>query len=305
MAFYLGKRGLRGKIGGHPPLFSHHLLPVTIRTMLIFLYGSDSYRRTENLRALVAEYRAKYPMLDLLSVDLEDVPDDWMRARDFLNQPSMFAEKKMLTVRGGGHIGEKGWVKALKGELANENTLVLISDREKPLKALAFLLEPEKPSRSQEFKELELEGRTLELFVKREAGVRGLKFSPDALSFFLSYLSACPDRSARAVNELDRFTLAGLTFPVTRAAVEELIWWTPSEEVFRVAHRMLASPKNVRQNLALLENLFVREGGYRVFNSLAYAAEGIAAERLADYDVSVKSGGLEYEEALTEFVIDN
>ncbi|MFH1193342.1 MAG: hypothetical protein V1656_03470, partial [Candidatus Jorgensenbacteria bacterium] len=62
-------------------------------------------------------------------------------------------------------------------------------------------------------------------------------------------------------------------------------------------------PKSVRQNLVLLEGLLMREDGYRVFNSLAYAAEGIAAERLADYDISAKSGGLEYEEVLTDFVM--
>ncbi|MFH1193203.1 MAG: hypothetical protein V1656_02705, partial [Candidatus Jorgensenbacteria bacterium] len=286
MAFYLGKRRLRGKIEGRLPLFSHNPLPVTMRAMLIFLHGTDSYRRTENLRALVAEYRAKYPMLDLLSVDLEDAPDDWARARDFLNQPSMFAEKKMLVVRGGGHIDERGWSKALKSELAGENTLVLISDEKKPLKALTFLLEPEKPSRSQEFKELD--DRTLEPFVRREAEARNLEFSPGALSFFLLYLLVCPDRSARAVNELNRFMLAGFSKPMVRAHVEELIWWTPSEEVFRVTHRLLASPKSVRQNLVLLEGLLMREDGYRVFNSLAYAAEGIAAERLADYDISAK-----------------
>ncbi|PIP30041.1 hypothetical protein COU12_01435 [Candidatus Jorgensenbacteria bacterium CG10_big_fil_rev_8_21_14_0_10_54_38] len=291
--------------------------------MLVFLYGPDGYRRTENLRALVAEYRAKYPMLDLLSVDLEDTPDDWMRARDFLNQPSMFAGKKMLVARGGGHIDEKRWIKALKKELAAENTLVLISDGEKPLKALAFLLKLEKPSRSQEFKELE--GRVLELFMRREAEARDLKFSPDALSFFLSYLSACPDRSARAVNELDRFALAlravgpelrsvgaydpedwpeaGFPVPVSLVCAEELIWWTPSEEVFQVARRMLSSRKNIRQNLALLERLLATNDGARIFNSMAYQAGGEAAERFADYDISIKSGGLEYEEALTEFVI--
>ncbi len=269
--------------------------------MIVFLYGPDGHRRSEKLRAMLAEYRAKYPMLDLLVVDLEDEPDDWARARDFLNQPSMFAEKKMLVVRGGGHVDERGWVRALKKELTNENTLVLISDGEKPLKALAFLLEPEKPSRSQEFGELE--SRALELFVRREAEARGVRFVPDALSFFLSYLEASPARSVRAMRELERFALAGFSKPVTRAQAEELIWWAPSEEVFRVTRRLLTSPKSVRQNLVVLENLFAREDGARVFNSLAYAADGAAAERLADYDISIKSGGLEYEEALTDFVL--
>ena len=45
-----------------------------------------------------------------------------------------------------------------------------------------------------------------------------------------------------------------------------------------------------------------KEAAY-IFNSLAYIAKGKDIVRMADYDVAVKSGNLEYEEALTDFVI--
>jgi len=63
--------------------------------------------------------------------------------------------------------------------------------------------------------------------------------------------------------------------------------------------------KDFSKKLVILEQLFLqKEEPARLFNSLVYQVRGNDILRLADYDVSVKSGGLEYEEALLDFVIE-
>ncbi|MFB6212896.1 MAG: hypothetical protein ABEI53_03745, partial [Candidatus Magasanikbacteria bacterium] len=54
-----------------------------------------------------------------------------------------------------------------------------------------------------------------------------------------------------------------------------------------------------------LERLINRgETNSHVFNLLGYQAKGKSARKLADLDVKIKSGKLDYEEALLSFLLD-
>ena len=67
--------------------------------MIIHLSGPDSYRRKKKLRELLADYFKKYESADLLDLDFSDDKEAWEKARDFLNQPSMFTPSKVLVAR--------------------------------------------------------------------------------------------------------------------------------------------------------------------------------------------------------------
>ncbi|MDO8470134.1 MAG: hypothetical protein Q7S84_03945 [bacterium] len=267
--------------------------------MVLLLQGPDSYRRNRKLRELVATFQAKHAHADLMDVDFEEEPDAWVRACEFILQPSLFSSAKMLVVRAATAINEKVWRVVLKEHRDDKHFFLLVSEQGKLPKPFAFLAEP--PAKVQEF--LELAGKFLDTFVLKEAKPRAVAFAPDAKRFFLEYLTAHPDRSCRAVNELERISLAGLPIPVSLPDLQKLIPWGATDEVFRVA-RMLAGAGSAGSKLALLEQLFAAgaEPG-KIFNSLAYQVRGDAVVRLADYDVSVKSGGLEYEEALLDFIL--
>lgn len=270
--------------------------------MIIHLSGPDSYRRGEKLRELLAEYRKKCSPLDLLTVDLEDEPEAWLRARDFLAQPSMFVESKVLVVLQSGAAPEadgRAWAKILRAQIGTPKTFVIVSDQGGPRKAFAFLVE--EAAVRQEFGELE--GRVLEVFVRQKLSARHLTLTPDALKFFLGYLASASDRSARATTEIEKLALAGFASPVSLRDLDAAVFWLPREEVFKVTRALLVAG-NVGERLTLLEELFARrEAAPYIFNSLAYQARGVAAAVLADYDVAVKSGRLEYEEALTGFAL--
>ena len=75
------------------------------------------------------------------------------------------------------------------------------------------------------------------------------------------------------------------------------------DQVFEAA-RKISWSRSWAEKLGLLEKPFPseKEATY-IFNSLAYIAKGKDIVRMADYDVAVKSGNLEYEEALLDFVL--
>jgi DNA polymerase III delta subunit len=267
--------------------------------MIYFFYGPDSYRRNQKLNSSIAEYRKKHPAADLAIFDLEEEPDDWMKARDFLIQPSMFVDSKVLVVKNSGEIKEKEWLKVLKSELETPHTFVFISDGKKPLKAFEFLLAL--PAKNNFFGELE--GRILEMFVKKEAEARNVGFEKNALEYFLGYLASVPERSWVAISELEKISLAGFSQPIKFQDLKTIIAQDLNNDVFGTA-REIVWAKTWPEKLKLLEKLLLqkKEPAY-IFNSLAYSVRGKELVRLADYDVAIKSGNLDYEEALLDFVL--
>lgn len=275
--------------------------------MVIFLYGSDSYRRNKKLKELIQAYQEKYTEFDIFSCDLESEPDGWLRVRDFLNQPSMFVDSKIAVIKESGAVptasGEKEWIKILKTYLktssTSQQTFILISDRKSPKKAFNFLLK--EPVRSQAFEELK--GGLLEKFLEREAKDYNLSFNPQAWQFFCSYIASGDNRSWLAHNELEKLVLADFPKPISLDNLKSIVHWRTREEIFLVAGQILKAG-NSGQKLKILERLLLQKGAPAyIFNSLAYQANGRAVLRLADYDISIKSGRLEYEEALTDFVL--
>ncbi len=267
--------------------------------MVIYLYGPDSYRRKTKLDSLLSEYKKKYPSVDVFSADFDDAPEDWEGVRDFLNQPSMFVDSKIAIVKHPQEVKEKAWRETLKKFLKNEKVFVLLSDGKNPLKDFQFLLEA--PSKAQEFKTLD--GRLLEMFVRGEAKARGIAFAPDALLPFVRYIESGEERSWNAVAELDKLALLSADAPVTKETIAAYFNQSTNYQVFQVTARILSS-RDSNERLALLERLFLQhEAGAYVFNSLSYGARGKSVVTLADYDIAVKSGRLEYEEALLKFAL--
>ena len=270
--------------------------------MIIHLYGKDSYRRNKNTNTLLRAYKKKHEFIDVFSFDLEERGITWKNVKDFLNQPSMFVDSKVAVVREGGAVAkedEKEWAKFLKKHLTTPKTFVLISNESKPKKLYDFLLKL--PVQSQEFSELE--GQKLELFLKKEMADRELSFLPDAWNFFIRFIEASEEKSWRAVNELQKLRFVQSKNPTSLQELKKVIQWQEKEAPYLAARQILGS-LGAYQKLGMLERLLLQKHAPAyIFNSLGFQARGEKAILLADYDVSVKSGGLEYEEALTDFVL--
>lgn len=279
--------------------------------MIIFLYGPDAYRRNIKLEELTQEYRRKRGVLDFLRIDLEGESDEWSRVKDFLEQPSLFVNSKLVVVREGGSFTEdreieketkNGW-RALLGKYAGfERVFVLISDRAAPGKDFDFLLK--EPVKTQEF--LELEGEFLELFVQKELRKRGLVLEDGALKFFLQYLLSAGARSARAVSEILKIELAGFRQPVSLSDLRKIIFYSDFDEIFPLVLKLLQS-RDIRRRLLCLEFLALRgDEPRRTFNlltSLAKRRDDVLS--LGGFDESIKSGELDDETALLSFALQS
>ncbi len=273
--------------------------------MIIYLYGPDSYRRNKRLREFYNVYKQKNIHIDAIVVDLEEVYEDWQKVRDFLGQPSMFPGTKVAIVKESGMVGkesasqEREWIRTIKKELESKINFILISDSGKPKKDFQFLLK--EPVQSQEF--VELERKTLEYFFVKEGKERGLAFSLEVVRFVCTVALSKKDRSWFLSSLLDQLSCAGFKSPIQLSDVQKLVRGDVSEEVFTLTGK-LNYARSVKDRLAILERLFAQraEGGH-IFNSLVFSVRGEECVRLADYDVAIKSGELEYEEALTDFVI--
>ncbi len=268
--------------------------------MIVTFYGPDSYGRTQKLRELLDVYRGKHEHMDLFSADLDEDPEEWEKARDFLIQPSMFVQSKVAVLRNVTLIKDKEWVEFLKSQLEQKGVVLLISLPKAPPKKFEFLIKS--PAKAQEFGKLE--GQKLRVFVQKELKDRKLELAPDAERFFLEHLAVHDDCGWRVANELNKLVFSGFSQPVSRHDLELLIPWIAREEMYRTTKRLLLA-KDIGGRLRALEELLLREeSADHVFNLLAYQAGGQDVVALSDYDVAKKSGKLDYEECLLEFALN-
>ncbi|HMB17539.1 MAG TPA: hypothetical protein VKO61_01365 [Candidatus Paceibacterota bacterium] len=268
--------------------------------MIITLYGKDSYIRKNKKQELIDSYKSKHEDADVVFFDLDEDKEAWIEVKDFLKQPSMFVDSKLAVVKNGTKVSKKEWREVLKSYLEDKSVFIIFSQERKPSKKFRFLLKS--PAKIQEFKELE--GKRLLRFFNKECKKRGVIFSEPAKRYFLFYIKNNKYRSWRVINQLDKIALAGFGSPISKEELEEIVEWDNKEEIYKITGKIMSS-RSIPKSLIYLESLFLnKESMSHAFNSLGYKAKGSNAERLSKYDVSIKSGGLEYEEALLSFILD-
>ncbi len=256
--------------------------------MIIFLYGPDSYRRLQKQLELQEAYREKKGNLSKEHFDIEE--EGAVQAfKDFMANRSMFGDAKFAVVENIYEAaGDKQFREILKNELESETSVVLINAEGKPPAALKFLLE--KPVKSQSFEALK--GSVLDHFISKEAAQRGLKLPASIVG---SLQEMFQSDTWGIVTELDKMMLTGNHIEA-RGAKEE----------FYPLVNTLRGDKDFRKRLVALEIILSdrRDDPARVFNVASYGLRNQKeAAIFADYDVSVKSGKLDYEEVLVDFVL--
>src|SRR5581483_2760574 len=119
--------------------------------MIIFLYGPDEYRRREKKRELIAEFTKKRSDLGLATFDLA-AAGALDRFEEFSRSRSLFDPAKLAIFENAFELAAAELAKLLQPFIADKGITILVSEREKPVKALAFLLE--KPTVAQKFENL-------------------------------------------------------------------------------------------------------------------------------------------------------
>jgi DNA polymerase III delta subunit len=264
--------------------------------MVIFLYGEDSFRRKKKYVEISSEFVKKNGNLGLSEFDEENINDfiEGIKSR------SMFASVTFVGIRDidlGSLPADKLSLlrSALMGSMDDKNVVVLISSPSLPSSAdMEFLSAA--PVISQEFSPLSRE--KLSFYITKEASRKGLNISDaDAKNLMISF-----EGDLWAISsELDKLSSA------KDRSVPSASFTGPS--YFELLNA-LKSGKTVEKRLIALEIILnkLKEDPARVFNGLAYSAPRDMLkekwfELMADYDIAIKSGKMDYEEALVDFVI--
>ena len=264
--------------------------------MIIVLYGTDAYRRAGRTGWWLEEYRKKHGLSPALRFDMEE-QNALPALREFFADASLFDPFKLAVLRNAfGSPDASALAKFLKDQAERSENVIVISEEKKPPAAFAFLA---KASRCEVFDAPT--GPELQAFVKQEAARRGVELEPAALCALASasvHARASGGDTWWIATELDRAALCGAP-TVTLRDFPELD--LEESGVEGLLYEFCSFSRGAR--LAALEKLLRRRHDpAMIFNRLAYrAAKNVPV--FADYDVLVKSGKLDYEEALLALAI--
>lgn len=249
--------------------------------MYIYLYGQDSYRRGRKLREILAKYTAEQSGLTVHYFDGED-PELAVQLRDFGTHQSLFGGKKFGVLRDADRVPPESEITHTVSGLkeAKGITLVVLSSRALG-KEWDFLLD----GAHQEF--APLEGARLRAYAEREAKRRGVSLPRETLS---SLIAVSGEDTWALVNEIEKIALGGEVERLRRPQK-----FFPSVLALRT--------KGLGPRLSSLAELLEHEEPAAAFHVLASLVSGEEKIKMADYDVAVKSGKLEYEEALLDYAL--
>jgi DNA polymerase III delta subunit len=173
---------------------------------------------------------------------------------------------------------------------------LLIAERDKPVKALAFLLE--KPVISQKFEALA--GAELTAFIAAEGKRRGVVLAP-AVAQFLAQVYA--GDTWGLVTELEK--LSGLSAAFAGKSIDKKDLNEFDLEVAPNYWGLMNGLKSydMRNRLAAFETMLAgNDAPAKIFNILA-SQWTEKTPHMAEYDLAVKSGKVDYEEALVDLLI--
>jgi DNA polymerase III delta subunit len=279
--------------------------------MIHFLHGADAYRREQRLRELIKAYQKKYAVFSVNTFDFED-EDEVLRFRDFCSQQTMFDNKKLAIITDAFSIKGSDEAQAiLKSTLNNGNIIVFISEftdensarpRDRVLvpKDLLFLLNA--PTYTESFDQLS--DAKLAFFVSTEAKHRNILISPEAADFLVFALR----RDTQLImNELEKIALYynDPTKELSRQDVESLIDYLESPDIFAFTNAVTKQGP-IASKLTPLERLFInQEEPAKIFNIFAKNPfiDLATIKMLADYDILIKSGKLDYETAFVDICL--
>jgi DNA polymerase III delta subunit len=273
--------------------------PVNDR-MIIFLYGPDDWRRTEKKRAIIAEFIHKRSDLGVAEFDFAS-KGALQDAEEFLTTQSLFSAPKLAIIEHAFDEEPKVLAKSLAPFLERIDVTVLIAEQHKPVKALGFLLE--KPVLAQEFKTLA--GAEWAAFVRGQVKMWGIELTPDAAQFLGDVFQG---NTWGLVTELEM--IAGLAAvraagaknlgPIARADLAAF-----DLEVAPNYWGLMTGLKSVdmkRRLYAFESMLALSDPPAKIFNILA-AQWQEKTPHMAEYDIAVKSGKVDYEEALVDLLV--
>jgi DNA polymerase III delta subunit len=278
--------------------------------MIIYLYGPDSYRRQQKLKEIIADYKKKHSAFAMERLDLEKV-EDWDKLKDFVKARSLFDELKLGIVENYRELEDgqlKEFAVLLKENLNAKEPILILLDDKAPNKDFKFLLEGPVSTKasagktvlSQEFEIYT--GQKFTAFAQMEAKKRGINLDRESQELLARFYEG---NTWGLITELDKLALLNEK-QITKEILEKHVEVSLPVNIFSLLGQIV-NTERISVRLSILEELFFRSQDpgmiFNLYSSFIRNPEDKI--KMADYDVAVKSGKLEYEEVLTDLVITN
>ncbi len=266
--------------------------------MLIFLYGADSYRRIQKLNEIAEAFRKRQSNLPAgragLSHERFDLSDDseFLKFQNFTSNRSIFDPVRLtildnfLTTTRAKELKE-----ILKANHKNEDLIIILNSSNKPTSFTALLKEPTKVQDFPALKDAEINN-----FIKHAAQTLGFAIDAPTIKALTQTFGS---NTWGIATELEKMVL-GENQIKPALSIDK-----PADNFFQLVNT-LKWGRSLKDRLVALEIILSdrKDDPARVFNMLAYRLrDQKEADTFADYDVAVKSGKLEYEEALLDYAL--
>ncbi|MDP3729827.1 MAG: hypothetical protein Q8R26_03750 [bacterium] len=262
--------------------------------MIITLYGPDAYRRHQKFKEIVRQYTEKHSHFTKERFDLAET-GALQFLKEFIQTRSLFNDVKLGIIYNADELSdadEKEFRELLKNAINDTEPVLLMMGDKKPTAAFNFLLK--KPVLAQEFKGLS--GDAHHSFIQQEAKKRGVSLDKESIALLASVYRT---DTWGLITEIEKLALLD-TKTITQKIVEAHITNASALNLFGLLDSVRAG-QTIGTRLSGLEEL-LRGNDYpgMLFNILAASPYGDHADRvmMADYDIAIKSGKIEYEEAL-------
>ncbi|HOX21559.1 MAG TPA: hypothetical protein PKZ02_01105 [Candidatus Paceibacterota bacterium] len=309
--------------------------------MIIFLYGSDTYRIVQKVKEIIAEYQKKHGcILGCEKFDFKE-KNSFEKMKNFFESAGMFSSKKLAVIESAltsAFNEELGEVIKKSGLLNSQDNFLIIVEgdtgglKEKSKKLLMVL--KKKPVVSQEFKNFSSYAQA-KPWLKKEAEKNQLNIEDSALA---ALFEAFAGDTWRLINELKKISLYRPEKKATKADVLEISVFEAHPNIFKIFDAFFEPNKKkmilyfeeaVRSgsDAGMIFNLFIGQLRVALLLALGQAKEVEAHpfvvqkiksqlwkfkqekltelyNELASLDLAVKTGKIDYEAALEKIILN-
>lgn len=261
--------------------------------MIIFLYGSDSYRSHHKLNEIIEEYKKIHKNgLNLRFFDCEESDSVIDNLKDEVRQSSIFKEKRLniITNLFSSALVREKFSEGVK-DLLKSDDIIVVYEEQDIKKSDPLFKNLLKSAKSQEFKELS--GAQLIKWIEKEFEYRKTRIDPLALNLFLDYVG---NDLWRLFNEIEKLVNFKNGKTITVPDIKLLIRPKIENDIFKTIDAI--SQKDKKQALNLLySHLDNGDSPIYLLSMMAWQFRNILMvkdllEKNKPYDLIVKKTGL-------------
>lgn len=268
--------------------------------MIYLFYGSNEYSRQRKLSALLSAILEKKPQTAIQRFALDE-EGDLEKLYDYIVPKSLFeSAKRVAIVKNSEGIENDEIFKRIVLLLGADKECVLIFNefwgKKDILKPIKKLLDE---GSVKEFYFDKLADSEAKRYAGQEIKTRGISMEPAAVEYLLSIFNG---NMFSFINEAEK--LSFLNVPITKKVLQSMDEYQQDLGIYEFSSAV-AYGAELTEKLSLWERLMhQRADCYIVLNYLAKAVKNLSLiKKIADVDVSIKTGTLEPEQALLSMLL--